>query len=238
MVESDHLAIRATGIRRRFGPFDALDGVDFAVKRGTTVVMFGSNGAGKTTLLRVLAGLLRASAGSIEVLGVRLPGDSALRRRVGVVAHESFLYRDLSAIENLRYYASLYGVRDAERPSALLADLGLDAVAQRPVHTYSRGMLQRLALARAILHRPELLLLDEPFAALDPTATVVLERIVCELQAEGVTILFSSHDLEGGIRLADRAIIMDRGRILWDSVDSRPSLSVAREVYARITIRS
>jgi heme exporter protein A len=231
-------AIAAIAVRRRFGPMEALKGVDLTVPTGSCVALFGSNGAGKTTLLRVLAGLLRPTSGRVELLGIRLPGSPQLRRRIGVVAHDSFLYPDLSAVENLRYYARLYGVTQADRPAELLARFGLEAAAGRPVRTYSRGMTQRLSLARAILHRPELLLLDEPFAGLDPAVTGLVERTLRSLHADGSTIIFSSHDLDGGLRIAHRAVIMFAGRIAWDSGGTRPSIDEAREAYERTSVRS
>ena len=237
MTEHDSSAVSAVAIRRRFGPMEALKGVDLCVEVGSCVALFGSNGAGKTTLLRVLAGLLRPTSGRVSLLGVRMPGSPQLRRRIGVVAHDSFLYPDLSAAENLRYYARLYGVSDADRPTEILSDFGLQAVAHRPVRTYSRGMLQRLSLARAILHRPELLLLDEPFAGLDPAVSALLEQTLRSLHAGGATIIFSSHDLEGGLRIAHRAVIMFGGRIAWDSGTSRPSIDDARDAYERTSVR-
>jgi len=212
-------------------------GVDLTVAAGSSLALFGSNGAGKTTLLRVLAGLLRATTGTVKLFGVPLPGSPKLRRRIGVVAHESFLYPDLSASENLKYYARLYGITDADRPSELLAHFGLEAVARRPVRTYSRGMLQRLSLARAILHRPELLLLDEPFAGLDPAVSSLVEQTLHTLHAAGATVVFSSHDLEGGLRVAERAVIMCAGRVAWDSGASRPTFEETRNAYERASAR-
>ena len=238
MKETTGPAVLATGVRRRFGPIEALKGVDLAVSRGSTVALFGSNGAGKTTLLRVLSGLLRSSAGFVEIFGVPLPGSPDDRRRIGVVAHESFLYPDLSAVENLRYYARLYGVEGSIRPLELLDGFGLREFGQRPVRTYSRGMTQRLSLARAVLHKPDLLLLDEPFAGLDPTVSGVVEQTLRSLHADGVTIVFSSHDLDGGLRIADRAVIMFDGRMAWDSGDARPSLEETRKAYERTSIRT
>jgi heme exporter protein A len=217
---------------------EALKGVDLSVPTGSCVALFGSNGAGKTTLLRVLAGLLRPTSGRVALLGVPLPGSPQLRRRIGVVAHDTFLYPDLSAAENLRYYARLYGVTDSDRPAELLKSFGLEAAAERPVRTYSRGMTQRLSLARAILHRPDLLLLDEPFAGLDPAVSGLLEQTLRSLHASGSTIIFSSHDLDGGLRIAHRAVIMLGGRIAWDSGNTRPSIDEAREAYERTSVRS
>jgi heme exporter protein A len=237
VAELDAPAVRLTDVRRRYGVVDALRGIDLRVERGTALAMFGSNGAGKTTLLRVIAGLLRPFSGRIELFGENRPRDPQLRRRIGVVGHESFLYPDLSALENLRFYSQLYAVTDDRRGPDLLSALGLEAVSSRPVRTFSRGMLQRLALARAILHDPELLLLDEPFAALDPVATAAVEEILRCLKIKGVTLLFSTHDIEGGLRLADRVIVMDRGRIAWDSLHTLPTSADVREIYTRFTIR-
>ena len=230
-------AVLVTTVRRRFGPLEALRGVDLTVPEGSTVALFGSNGAGKTTLLRVLAGLLRPSAGRVDLFGEPPPASPQIRRRIGVVAHESFLYPDLSAAENLRYYSRLYGVSDSSRALDLLESFGLEAFAQRPVRTYSRGMLQRLSFARAILHRPDLLLLDEPFAGLDPTVSEILEQTLHSLHTDGVTIIFSSHDLDTGLRIADRAVILGGGRIAWDSGAVRPSIGEAREAYERTFTR-
>jgi heme exporter protein A len=236
--ERDSTAVCAVAVRRRFGPTEALKGVDFSVPAGSCVALFGSNGAGKTTLLRVLAGLLRPTSGRIALLGVPLPGSPELRRKIGVVAHDSFLYPDLSGVENLRYYARLYGVTEANRPAELLARFGLETAAERPVRTYSRGMTQRLSLARAILHQPDLLLLDEPFAGLDPAVSGLVERTLRSLHADGATIIFSSHDLDGGLRIAHRAVIMFGGRIAWDSGTTRPSIDEAREAYERTSVQS
>jgi len=238
VTEHVSTAVAAVAVRRRFGPMEALKGVDLTVPAGSCVALFGSNGAGKTTLLRVLAGLLRPTSGRVALLGVPLPGTPQLRRRIGVVAHDSFLYPDLSAVENLRYYARLYGITDTARPGELLTRFGLETAAARPVRTYSRGMTQRLSLARAILHRPELLLLDEPFAGLDPAVTGLVERTLRALHAEGATIIFSSHDLDGGLRIAHRAVIMFGGRIAWDSGATRPSIDEARQAYERTSMQN
>jgi heme exporter protein A len=233
---SDRVAVRMLGVRRRYGTHDALRGVDLSITTGSAVAALGANGAGKTTLLRVLAGLLRPTDGEIEIFGIHLPADSALRARIGVVAHESFLYPDLTALENLRFYARLYGVDEPERPVRSLASVGLEASASRAVRTFSRGMVQRLAMARAMLHEPELLILDEPFSALDPAASDAVERSLLEARDSGVTIVFSTHDLEGALRLASRVIILERGMIAWDSAERLPTVAHVREMFASVSV--
>ena len=235
MSDAGTLAVRLAAAGRRYGPFVALEETDLTSARGEAVAVLGANGAGKTTLLRVTAGLLRATSGTIELFGVALPGNAELRARVGVVSHETFLYSDLSANENLDFYAQLYGVTDASRAKHLLDELGLADAAERAVRTYSRGMAQRLALARALLHRPELLILDEPGAGLDPAGAELAETILLRARAEGVTMLFTSHDFDAAARLASRAVVIDRGRVTWDSRGATLSATAIRAAFSRAT---
>jgi heme exporter protein A len=168
-------AIELDGLTRRYGERVALDGLTLSLEAGRTLVVFGPNGAGKSTLLRVLATLLRPHAGRARVLGHELPGeDWAVRGRIGLLSHDPLLYRDLSARENLDYHARLHGVRPG-RAEELLEAVGLALRADDPVHTFSRGMVQRLAVCRAVLHDPPVLLLDEPRANLDPQAGALVE---------------------------------------------------------------
>jgi len=215
-------AVSIRGLERRFGAVPVLRRIDLTVARGECLALFGANGAGKSTLLRTLAGLLRADAGSVELFGLALPADSALRRRIGYLGHDAFLYRDLDATENLAYYGRLFGVRDASRAATLLAEVGLERVASRRVGTFSRGMLQRLGLARALLHEPELLLLDEPLTGLDPEGAEVLSRILARLRTDQVTVLMATHDIARALESASRAVILGRGRVRWDSGDGPP----------------
>ena len=209
--------IVAEGLRRDFGGVPVLAGLDLTVDAGELVVLMGANGAGKTTLLRVLATLLRPSGGSLRIFGEdasRRP--PAARRRLGHVGHESACYPDLTGQENLQFYAELHGVPD---PAGRIADLlrwaGLEGAARRPVRVYSRGMAQRLALARALLHGPELLLLDEPFSGLDPAGTTRLQTLLAELRLSGHAIVLSTHDIERVAPVATRVAILHRGRIAW-----------------------
>ena len=186
---TDTPAIELDGLERRYGERVALAGVSLTLERGRTLAVLGSNGAGKSTLLRVLATLLRPHGGSVRVLGEALPGEAwRVRGQIGYLGHEPLLYRDLSARENLTLHARLHRVAPA-RVGELLDAVGLAARADDPVHTYSRGMVQRCAVARAVLHDPPLVLLDEPRANLDPAAAAIVEPLLA-----GRTRVLTSHD--------------------------------------------
>ena len=203
-------AIELDGLVRRYGDRTALDGVSVAVPAGATLVVFGPNGAGKSTLLRVLATLLRPQGGTARVLGNELPRDGwKVRGRVGLLAHDPLLYRDLTVRENLAFHARLHGVA-LERARELLERVGLSARADDKVHTYSRGMVQRLAVCRAVLHDPEVLLLDEPLANLDPAAAELVEPLIGA--SSGRTRIVTSHDPAGGLAQADLALGLRAGR--------------------------
>jgi heme exporter protein A len=220
--------IVAEGLRRTFGGAAVLSGVDLVVEGGECVALLGANGAGKTTLLRILATLVRPTAGRLVLFGedarARPPG---VLRKIGYVGHESSCYADLTATENLAFYAQLYDVADGARRVAELVEwAGLDR-AKRPVRTFSRGMMQRLAIARALLHRPELLLLDEPTSGLDPQATAALEALLGELRASGHAIVFSTHDVPRATLLATRVVMLHRGRIDWSGPSDGETAGVA-----------
>ena len=198
------------GLTRRYGLRAALADVSLTLAAGRTLVVFGPNGAGKSTLLRVLATLLRPHAGTATVFGHALPDAAwAVRGRVGLLSHEPLLYRDLSPRENLRFHARLHGVGDA-RVEEVLDAVQLGLRADDPLHTFSRGMVQRTAVARAVLHDPELLLLDEPRANLDPAAAALVEPLIGA--ASGRTRVITSHDPAGGLEEADLALGLVGGR--------------------------
>jgi heme exporter protein A len=191
-------------VERRFGERTALSGVSLSLPAGQTLVVFGPNGAGKTTLLRILATLLRPHDGMVEVLGKRLPADGwAVRGRIGFLGHEPLLYRELSAEENLRYHARLHGVRE-ERVAEVLDAVGISGRAREPVKTLSRGMVQRVAIARTVLHEPELLLLDEPYANLDPGAKSLMTGLIGA--KSGCTRVICSHNADEG-RLEGQVVL-------------------------------
>jgi heme exporter protein A len=200
-------AIELAELGRAYGERVALADVTLSLDAGRTLAVFGANGAGKTTLLRILATLLRPHRGTARVLGRELPKDGwAVRGKLGFLGHEPLLYRDLTARENLRFHARLHGVAFA-RVETLLDAVGMKRRADDPVHTYSRGMVQRVAVCRAVLHEPELLLLDEPLAGLDPGAA----RAVAPLIAGGTRVVIS-HDVEHGLAEADVVLGLRNGR--------------------------
>jgi heme exporter protein A len=203
-------ALELVGLERRYGERTALADVTLTLELGATLVVFGPNGAGKTTLLRVLAGLLRPHDGTLRVLGHDLPReDWAVRGRIGLLGHEPLLYRDLTGRENLRYHASLHAVA-GERIDEVLAAVGMERRADEPLRSLSRGMVQRLAVCRAVLHDPDLLLLDEPRANLDPAAGELVEPLIG--RASGRTRVVTSHDPAGGLAEADLALGLRAGR--------------------------
>jgi heme exporter protein A len=196
--------IELTGVARHYGERVALHDVTFSLPAGATLVVFGPNGAGKSTLLRVLATLLRPHAGVVKVLGEDVADRGwAVRGRIGLLGHAPLLYRDLTGRENLDYHARLHGVA-ASRVDEVLEQVGMTRRARDPVRDLSRGMVQRMAVARAVLHEPEVLLLDEPRANLDPAAADLVEPLVG--RASGRTRVVTSHDPEGGLAEADLAL--------------------------------
>jgi heme exporter protein A len=203
-------ALELVGLERRYGERIALADVTLTLERGATLVVFGPNGAGKSTLLRVLAGLLRPHDGTLRVLGHPLPDeDWAIRGRIGLLGHDPLLYRDLTARENLRYHASLHGVGE-DRIDEVLGAVGMERRADEPLRSLSRGMVQRLAVCRAVLHDPELLLLDEPRANLDPSAGELVEPLIGRTSAR--TRVVTSHDPVGGLAEADLVLGLRNGR--------------------------
>ena len=192
-----------------------LRNLDIGVQPGQIVALLGPNGAGKTTLLRILASLAKPSLGYVRVAGLLIPSQAqALRSQVGLLAHQPLLYSDLSAEQNLHFFAQLYGLDDADRRvSDLLDQLGLAARRRDPVRIFSRGMQQRLAIARTILHRPKVLLLDEPHTCLDPESVESVNSLLRALANEGCSILLTSHDLEKTAQLADRVEVLAAGRL-------------------------
>ena len=198
-------------------------GVDIDVAAGETVAIVGPNGAGKTTLLRMLATLHRPDAGALEVLGHALPehADRA-RRDIGYLGHDPLVYLDLTAAQNLLFFADLYGVPDRqERVEELLDRVGLITRSFEPVRSFSRGMAQRLGIARLLLHRPRLLLLDEPAAGLDAQGAALLDGVV----ADGETVVVVTHDVDRAVHLADRVVVMRGGRV--ESVTATAGLDAA-----------
>jgi heme exporter protein A len=201
---------------KRFGLKTILRGLDFHVEPGEFVALLGPNGAGKTTFLRILASLSRPSLGEVRIAGYHLPAQAAgVRRRLGVVSHLPLLYGDLTAEENLRFFGRMYGVANLDRRVAEVLELvGLAPRRRDLVRTFSRGMGQRLAIGRAVLHDPDVMLFDEPHTGLDQDACNMLDTILREVAAQGRTVVMTSHDLARAADLASRFDILSRGAII------------------------
>ena len=210
-----------------------LSDVSLSVERGGFLALFGPNGAGKTTTLRIIATLVAPSSGTVRIAGLDPREDpTPVRRAIGFISHNPLLYRDLTALENLRFYADMYGVADADaRIRDLLERVELSHRRYDVVRTFSKGMLQRLAIARALLHEPRVLLLDEPHSGLDPHAVDILDGLLAEIRAEH-TFLMVTHHIQKGLELASQVAILDGGRVVFHQkgrVDGDAFTSVYRE---------
>jgi len=208
--------IEVRNLYKRFGLKTVLRSLDFTVQKGEFVALLGPNGAGKTTLLRILSSLSRPSMGQVQIAGYQLPSQAAaVRRRLGVVSHLPLLYGDLSAEENLRFYGRMYGVANLpQRVGEVLELVGLASRRRDLVRTFSRGMQQRLAIGRAVLHDPEVMLFDEPHTGLDQDACNMLDKVLSEIAARGRTVVMTSHDLMRAADLASRFDVLSRGAIV------------------------
>jgi heme exporter protein A len=220
---------------KRFGLKTVLRELDFHVENGEFVALLGPNGAGKTTFLRILASLSRPTLGEIKIAGFRLPTEAtSLRRRLGVVMHLPLLYGDLTAEENLRFYAKMYAIPSMDkRIREVLELVGLTSRCRDLVRTFSRGMQQRLAIGRAVLHNPEVMLFDEPHTGLDQDACTMLDRLLSEVAARGRTVVMTSHDLTRVADLASRFDVLSNGVITAsvqrESIDSSDLLDFYRQ---------
>jgi heme exporter protein A len=228
-VDVERPAIELHGLARYFGERTALRDITLRVPAGATLAVLGRNGAGKSTLLRILASLLKPHAGELEVLGEPIPRRAhVVRGRVGLLAHEPLLYRDLTGRENLEYHAALHGVA-GERVDQVLDAVAMERRADEPVRLLSRGMVQRLAICRAVLHEPELLLLDEPRANLDPAATDLVEPLIG--RAAGCTRVLTSHDPRAAVAEADLVLGLRDGQAAFLGEPAGLTDAALKELY-------
>jgi heme ABC exporter ATP-binding subunit CcmA len=227
------LAVEVRGLKKSYGLKPILRGIDFALQQGQRMALLGANGAGKTTILRILAGLSRPSAGTIQVTGIDLLRDAQrVRQRVGLVAHQPYLYEELTVVENLLFFARLYAVEKArERVQELVERLGLEKRGRERVGSLSRGQVQRLAWARALVHDPHLLLLDEPDTGLDQEGQHLINDLLAEHRARGGSVIFTTHQLEQALALSDSIVMLRHGRIAYRQDSAALTLQDLQEAY-------
>jgi heme exporter protein A len=225
--------VHLQGVTKRFGKVLALRGVDLQLERGRCLGIFGPNGAGKTTLLKIMAMLTRPSTGTVSIAGYDAAQEAEkIRPLLGVLSHRTFLYGHLTALENLQFYGRMFRVKHLdERVHEVLQAVGLEIHARQLVRTYSRGMQQRLAIARAILHHPILLLLDEPYTGLDQHAAIHLQELLQQLHEAERTIVMSTHNLQRGLELCDDIAIQCRGKIVHRCPASGLDIRTFEQLY-------
>jgi heme exporter protein A len=226
-------AVAVDGVWKFYGDFPALRDVRLEVAPGSCLALIGRNGAGKTTLLRIIAGFARPGRGQVRILGTP-PRETATRRKIGFIGHGISVYDELSALENLILFGRLYGLADPRRSAfEWLERTGLDRVRNGLVREFSRGMRQRLAVARAFLHEPSVLLLDEPFTALDDRAIAVLQTLLRQALAEGKTVILSTHQLREALELASHVALLNRGQTAFCGPSTPEMLADPGLIYAR-----
>ncbi len=224
-------ALAVEAVWKFYGDYPALRDIRFTVEPGQCIALLGRNGAGKTTLIRILAGLSRPTKGSVRLFG-QDAGNRATRAQVGIIGHGIGIYDELSALENLKLFAGLYALPSPARVAAeWLERTGLDRVKDGLVREFSRGMRQRLAVARAFLHNPQLLLLDEPFTALDDRAIALLQGLLRDALHEGRTVLMSTHQLREAMELATHVALINRGRLAYTGERSPEMLADPGYLY-------
>jgi heme exporter protein A len=229
--------VETADLARAFGSRKAVAGITFSLAPGDCLAVFGPNGAGKTTLLRLLAGLLKPSSGSARLAGIPLPGGTLARSRVGLISHHTMLYDALSARENVSFSARLYGIREpATRVDDSLRRMSMLERADTPVRLLSRGMQQRVSIARAMVHSPQVVLADEPYSGLDDSGARALTALLRELRSSGTAIIIVTHNLVEGLSLASHAAVMQRGKFVrYDSserIDASSYAATYREAVA------
>ncbi len=213
-------AVSLRKLSKVFGKTPVLKTLDLDLKKGEFAVIFGPNGAGKTTLLKLISTLIEPTEGSVFVSGFNAAEEpEKIRKEIGMLSHDSYLYGELTAKENLRFFGQMYEIKGQEleeRIMQLLNDVGLATKADERVSTYSRGMKQRLSISRALIHRPSVLLLDEPYTGLDPEASLIFENLLKSPEFQESTRLMVSHDLEKGFELCNRVLILNKGKFVYD----------------------
>ena len=223
-------AVQVVGLAKRYGHNWALRGIDLTVSAGEAVALLGPNGSGKSTLLRILSTAARPTLGEVRVCGVPSGNADLVRRHVGVLSDRPPLYNELTALENLKFAAAMYGVRASEDAlRSMLADVGLARAVTARVGTFSQGMAQRLSLARAALQDPDLVLLDEPYNALDIDGLRLVDQLLARVRTTGKTAILATHHIAKGLALCDRVIALRGGRLAFDGSTARFAASPLAE---------
>lgn len=209
----------AKDITKSFGRFQVLNGINLTINQGDRYILYGSNGVGKTTLVKILSTILSADSGELTLFGNKIVRRSKdIKAKIGFMSHEPYLYNELSALENLNFYASLYSIKDKKtRVESLLKEVGLYHRSHDRIGTFSRGMKQRLSLARAILHDPDIIFLDEPYAGLDIQAQEILNDIIVKLNQKSKTFFLITHDISKGFEIANRSGVLSKGQIVYET---------------------
>jgi len=229
--------IKVAALRKSYGPVDALRGINLNIKLGEFLTIFGPNGAGKTTLLKILSTIITPTSGEVIIDSLNIKkANHDIRKKIGVISHKTFLYENLTALENLLFYAMMYDV-DEPKESALklIRQVGLGGRENHRVRTFSRGMEQRLSIARALIHSPNIIYLDEPYSGLDQHAALMLRNILKELHTQDRTIVMTTHNITHGLELSDRIVIQVKGEIvLEDKTDNHTAESFEALYFDKI----
>lgn len=228
--------LSVTNLQKDIGKKNILKNISFSLKQGEVLSILGPNGAGKSTLLRILSVVTNLTDGELWIRGKEITvEESRLRQEIGVISHETFLYDDLTAYENLKFYGEMYGVEDIqERIFDVIDKVGLNFCLRDLVRTFSRGMKQRLSIARAILHLPGILLLDEPYTGLDQHAVEMLDGIINDLNTSQRTIVMVTHNFKQGLAMSDRFLILDAGEIQFAGISNDFNLSELQQKYKKV----
>jgi heme exporter protein A len=234
---SPSLSVKVQGLTKLLGNRHVLRGIDLNVGSGEKLVIFGPNGAGKTTLMKIMATLLKPSSGSVWLDGINIRDKAAqVRRKISLVTHQTFLYDNLTVYENLKFYGKMYGIPDLEqRIREVISWVKLESRLQDRVGTLSHGMQRRASIARAVLHNPSILFLDEPEVGLDPKAVTMIRDILGNINAEGRTVIMTTHNLAQGLELADSVIILNRGQIIYKAAKQETNRDNLQQIYDQCT---